>query len=406
MANILICWELGSGWGHVGVLRPLARELLSRGYRVTLAARELGRAAPTFAGMNVRVLQAPCLPPRPKLPFERVECFAHVLANVGYDDPSNLVAMVAGWRGLFELVRPDLVVAEYAPTALLALRGTGVPRAAMGTGFSLPPDVTPLPALVGLGRSTPPRQQVERDEAAVLRSVNQALRAWRGRPMERLANLFHDEVAATVLRTYEELDPFAPRPGIRYGGTWPSEGGDPPLWPAGNGPKVFVYLRQCPARDALLAELRRLGTPTLVAPEGFAAPGEAERTEGPNLRVARRPLDITRVAATCDLGVLNGGHNALAAMLLASRPCLLLPQHLEQHLIARQAKAIECAAIAAAHDAPAALATLQHMIGSRSFAAAAARFATRHATRSGVIALAGVAGELERATVPTLPMRW
>ena len=50
------------------------------------------------------------------------------------------------WRQLLTLLNADLILADYAPTPLLAARCLQVPAVVLGTGFSVPPSVSPLPA--------------------------------------------------------------------------------------------------------------------------------------------------------------------------------------------------------------------------------------------------------------------
>ena len=63
---------------------------------------------------------------------------ADLLARAGMDDPEIVAAMVRGWRQLIDAVRPNLVIADFAPFLLLATRGR-LPTMAVGNGFTLPP---------------------------------------------------------------------------------------------------------------------------------------------------------------------------------------------------------------------------------------------------------------------------
>src|SRR5208337_1246155 len=71
--------------------------------------------------------------------------YAHVLHNIGFDDPRPLAGLMEGWRSLFMAIRPDFVVFEHSPTALLAARGLAVRKMLIGTGFTIPPPVYPFP---------------------------------------------------------------------------------------------------------------------------------------------------------------------------------------------------------------------------------------------------------------------
>ena len=45
----------------------------------------------------------------------------------GYLDRLKLASMVRGWQGLIDLIKPDLIVAEYSPTLCLAAWGEITP---------------------------------------------------------------------------------------------------------------------------------------------------------------------------------------------------------------------------------------------------------------------------------------
>src|SRR5437764_11706080 len=139
MATILLTWELGAGLRHLQRLRPLAAELSRRGHRVFAAVRELSRAHSTFRGVDVALLQAPVKLRPPVSEFRPPLTFPHILHNVGFGDDTELAALASAWRNLIEAVRPDVVVCDHSPTALLALRGVPPRRALIGTGFCCVP---------------------------------------------------------------------------------------------------------------------------------------------------------------------------------------------------------------------------------------------------------------------------
>jgi hypothetical protein len=48
---------------------------------------------------------------------------------------------------MFALARPEVLVADHAPTALLAARLADIPHLAIGNGFAIPPAVSPWPSI-------------------------------------------------------------------------------------------------------------------------------------------------------------------------------------------------------------------------------------------------------------------
>jgi len=70
-----------------------------------------------------------------------------MLANFGFLDRAGLTGMARAWRELYRLVRPDLLVIDHSPTALLAARGTGLRRVLLGTRLSFTTSTSPMPSL-------------------------------------------------------------------------------------------------------------------------------------------------------------------------------------------------------------------------------------------------------------------
>lgn len=330
MRTVALCWELGAGFGHLTTLLPVARALLSRGDRVFLIARNLWSAAQVFCSDGVTFLQAP-LRHGEGLQYDPTPTFSYILHNIGFSEPAGLAGLAAGWRNLFELIRPDLILADHSPTALLAARGLDIPAVVWGTGFYCPPDGSPLPALLPM--SADGAEQARAVEAEMLANANQVLAGWNARPLARLADLYHDGPRRFLL-TFPGLDHYPDRRGDARRGYWPYGPGAAPDWPAGDGPKVFAYLKHYPGLPAILDALTRLKAPTLAYIDG-ADPALRKRFEGPTLRFAPGMLDLRAVVAEAALGITNANIGTMTALLLGGVPLLSIPLQLEQLLVGK-----------------------------------------------------------------------
>lgn len=357
MANtrkkILCTWELGGDLGHVSRLAGLARELLQRGFDVTVALKDLSRSHRFFADMDINLMQAPVWLPR--ITLQRpIACLPDTLLLNGYLEPDPLHALVRGWRSLFALVQPDLLLCDYSPTTLLASHGSGLPRIQVGTGFSEPAtggtiaDWRPWPATDGL---------VARQEQRVLQTINTVLQRVGQTPLQQLSDLF--AVDATFITTYPEFDLYPNRTGApTYCITRNDQAFGPAVsWPAGTGPRIFAYLkRQHPQLPLLLEALSRCSARVFAAcPDGDAA--LMQRFTGPSFTCSTQLVDLEAAVEEADLFVGHGNMGSVTQALRAGKPVVALPIHLEQLLTGRQLQHLKLGALVEKIDTADALAT-------------------------------------------------
>ena len=328
MARILFAWELGSGWGHLTSIHPLAVGLQRRGHRVYAAVRDLTYAEPLFRNLGVGILPAPLLSGRAKNRIDPICTFAQLLHNTTGGDTSTLRALVHAWQGLIECVEPDLLVADHSPTALIATRGTAISRVVVGTGFSAPQPITPFPNWRPQQPNSP--EQLWRDERLMMESVNRTLAP--SCQLAQLADLYRD-VDHTILLTWPELDPFESRPGANYVGPWPELPAKPPTWPDVAGPRVFAYLRPVNALPKILQMLSSRPLSVLLRVSGIDARSLRDEA-GDNIRIETEFVDVATAARDCTLALCHATHIMTMTLLSAGKPLVMLPPFLEQRLTA------------------------------------------------------------------------
>ncbi|MGA2618302.1 MAG: hypothetical protein ABSF26_11875 [Thermoguttaceae bacterium] len=375
MATILLTWELGGGLGHFVNLLPLARGLRGRGHRVFAALRDLSQAEQVFAGLGISYFQAPISAQPCANAIDPPRSFAHILHNEGFGELGRLRAMADAWRNIYDAVRPELLIFDHSPTALLAARSCGAKRALVGTGFFCPLDEYPMPDL----RPWLPADaaRLAHEEDLVLANANEVLASWDREPLPRLSHLYY-QVDEHFLATFPELDHYPDRKGARYWGAWPNVGGKRPDWPGGQDQRVFAYLKPFRALPFLLEQLSQLRYPTIVYGDRIDR-SLRQRFQSATMRMEDEPLDLAEVGRTCDLAILNGNHGTTVAMLLAGKPVLQVPITLEQDIFSAVVARLG-AGLSAGPERPEEIGVnLVTMLGSDEFAAAAGSFAARHA---------------------------
>jgi UDP:flavonoid glycosyltransferase YjiC (YdhE family) len=375
MARFVFAWELGTGYAHVAGFLPVAERLRARGHQVELLLRDLTHADQLLGARDLRFFQAPvdlspATGPSPPLSYPEI------LASCGFARIAPLVGRLRAWRSLYDLLQPDLLILDHAPTALAAARGR-VPCALFGEGFFSPPRISPMPQI--RFDIAAPATRIEESERQVLDNLNRATGALGGPSLERLADLF--DLREDFLCTFAELDPYPERGDARYQGPrFLPDQGDPPPWPDAGGPRLFLYLHATYAYlDELLSQLRRLSCGLLVHVLN-APPGLVRRHQAPNLHIAVRPLNLQQVARECDAAITHGSHGTSACVLLAGRPLLLLPMYTEQMLTARRIADAGAGIAAPGGRRPPPFRTLvKQLLADRKLHSAAAAFAARYA---------------------------
>ena len=333
--HVIFACELGNGLRQADRLLPVAAGLIAAGHRVSVALPQGAPAAQLITTAGHPVLTGPSW--RAEAPPGSLAAnFADVLIQTGYATPEALSELLSGWLTLLRAEAPALVIADFAPTAMLACRVAGIPVAAMGDGYSLPPAVAPLPTMRPWAEL--PAGTLAETDGRVIAVINPTLRALGARPISRMADLFAAE--ATWLCTFSELDHYEGRGEADYFGEVPPPGaGNPVEWPAGTAERVLVMMdsRHRPFRP-LLRALVHLGLPAVVQAWGMT-PELAAELSGPTIRVVTEPVNRDAMLAHCDI-VACQGSGVVAPALLAGRPVLMLPNPVEQMMtlyrVARQ----------------------------------------------------------------------
>ncbi|MBL8514294.1 MAG: hypothetical protein JNJ55_09920 [Betaproteobacteria bacterium] len=327
MKRILFSWEMGSGLGHLGRFQPLHAALVARGATCAMALRELANVHSVFGSNAKDVWQVPV--PRPVQQHGSIHVgYADSLRRVGYGDAAVLEMMLNAWLRIIDAVRPDMLIADYAPTALLAARVAGVPVATFGCTFARPPAENPLP-VYRWWQAGNDGAAIQSIENLVATTCNTVLKRHAAQPIDNLAALLDSRF--DWLTTVRELDHYGSREHGEFVGPMSGlKSGDAPRWPIGLGPRVFVYLRQhAELTQQVLSHLVKRGARTLI----YSPNGETQ--EQPGVIVSNRLIDLAKVCEEADFAISHTGIIA-ESFLLAGKPVLMFPVTIEQHLRARR----------------------------------------------------------------------
>lgn len=394
-ARVLIAWECGSNLGHLARCQAVARALRARGHRVALATREL--PAPSYRHDDSLYLQAPRPGVRAPRAHRPPANYAELLLIQGYSDPRALAQGLRSWMDLIALHRADFVLADYAPTAMLAARLSNVPGAAIGNGFAVPPPDSPWPAIRPDAPSTDPARLTE-SESTLDRNVAQAAALLGIATAPTVRALFGQN---DLLDTFAELDHYGVRPEAHYvGPIFGIPDGLRVCWQNTSVPRICAYLRaSVPGFGQLLDALRGSGAEVIcVIPD--LDPERARRLADRNLRISLRPVVFADLLPEMDLMIGYGGGATMCEALLAETPLLLMPLQVEHAMAAQRVEAIGAAQIIGPHRSTAALSALiRNAMASTELKAGARAFAARHKGYRSADAVSAVVAHIEAHVV-------
>jgi hypothetical protein len=331
---ILFVAELGSGFGHVRRLLPVARAATAAGAVPLFLVSNPEEVAPFTAAEGFAVERAPQPPAGANatqpLPGRVARSFADILGGAGFADRDRLLRTVTAWDATLAALHPVAVVAELSPFLALACLGADIPFLSLGHGFILPPpQLSQFPVLW----NAPPLhdEQLLLDNAAAVCSI-------RGRPGPAtlpvlLAGTAHAVTGFDVLDPYrtERRTPAVGPPGLDVDAPMEAEAAGEPT----NDEDIFAYLLgDVPLTLPILQALAESG----LRGRAFVRRGtEAHRRAlcGSAVAWLDRPVPIRAALRRARAVVHHGSMLMTEESLVSGRVQMVAPLYLEHLLTAR-----------------------------------------------------------------------
>jgi UDP:flavonoid glycosyltransferase YjiC (YdhE family) len=282
--------------------------------------------------MKLQLFQAPHRldPIAPSFPYP--VSYSEMLHNIGFGYSEELYAMASSWQSIYDAVKPDIILFEHSPTAMFAAKSLDVMKVLIGTGFTVPP--LPLPIIRDADPFRVQEACANTDNTLLIANAT-AKRLGLG-DFSSLEQIYSD-VDKTFLMTYPEIDHFGERKTAQYLGAKEEGTGDVPQWPNCHGPKVFTYLQRFEQEQQVIAQLTQCPTSVIVySPYLKSSDAYKLNSIARNIRFFSSPLNLSIVAAECDLAICHGGHGVTAQMLIEGVPVISLPIHQEQVLLGKR----------------------------------------------------------------------
>lgn len=341
--RVLLANAAGAGRGHVVNLGHVARGFAPGADFV--AALGVQTHAAELAGLSPKVIAAPLMsyteaaladPLR-----EGNSTWSDYLAACGFADDEVLQHGLAWWRRCIVAQDISVLVADYAPLALLAARGLRaegweIAIISTGTGYGCPPaHLDRFPNIM------PDHDRVVHPEPEVLARLNWICAEAGLDPLTRLPAL--QEADLTVIWGPAELDPYSALRRDELILPYPAGGTGPAALARSFGAaadELFVYLSTTELDDPAVVEaLCRLP----VARRGYLPAATASvraRLEDSGMVVVPDALPWSEIAARARLVLSAGQHGTVSMAAAAGLPQVALPAHHEQLCTARLARDI------------------------------------------------------------------
>lgn len=331
--RVLFAWELGANYGHLARDLPVAERLRDLGHDVSFAVCDLDGAERTLAPAGFAFVPCPSLSRQSRLAGAPVN-YSDILAQHGYAEKARLSALLRAWVTLLRVAAIDVVVSDFAPTALIAARVLGLRVEVIGPPFSVPPAVSPLPSIRPWDRIT--HEQLVQADTRVLTVMNEVLAEFGAEPLSAVGNLFAG--ITPHITHFAELDCYGPRTSVNYVGPIAGRSSHPRVeWERSDCKRVFAYLQPAlPGLEPLLQGIQQVGAEVICVIPG-APDSMIDRLRRTGLNARNTPVDISVLLRDADAVIGYGSTGLIAESLLRGVPMLLVPLQVEHHLNAIKA---------------------------------------------------------------------
>ncbi len=338
--KVLIVWEHGGNLGHLSRLLPVALALRQAGYDVVFSVADVSSARRYLGALHFDFVMLPRIV---LLVAHESGALNHadVFLKAGFGEAGRAKLCIRQWHDLFKSVKPAAVLVDSSPFALYAARSAGVPALAIGHGFEIPPSQGARPCFTPwVENAVDKAKDLESRLHQAFEDLSQSLPvALRLNAPKSVDDLFQPHQAA--LCTWPEFDHFdrkIVRTGMSsayVGPIWANAlTSEKPNWSEDDGPKVLCYLNLRDKRyDFVWQALKQHGANVLViSPHGV--PGACEAARGWGIQIIENPVLLDSLMRNCDAVVGHGGMGLTSLALHRGKRTLLLPEHMEQAILA------------------------------------------------------------------------
>jgi hypothetical protein len=379
---------LGTDYQHLLSLQSVARFYQTKGYSVWVAARDVSKLKRLFSDVPINIVAAPFTDSAAELGLDKQapRSYADLLRRCGYHHGDALSGLVNAWRSIFSYIKPDLILFDHAPTALLSSRGLSkngkpVGKVSIGMPFSVPDDNRPAGVFFPGDLA---KNDIVHFEDDLVKVVNKVCIEFSMPRIKNLADLFAD-LDKCIFQTYSELNHYGYRSAEQrhktsYVGATVPEFSEAAVFPHFKGPKIYCHVKGSAETPILLKTLQAIECSAIVLVDGI--PDSIIRAhQSRHILYIDKPVNMQDVLEKTTFAILNGGINSVSLFLKVGTPVALFPLHIEQFLMAKRVEALNAGFQINLSDVDSALVGLQK-VNSRQKKVAAGLFEEKYRSDS------------------------
>lgn len=323
----MIAWELGNNFGHLLRDLEIARLLREIGHQVIFVVCDTRIASLILTPNRFTYLQAPRTVITNYKNRNPAVNYSDLLLHLGWNDSESVHGAISAWKNIYLLTKPDIIIADHAPTAIFTALLLKIPYSLLGTGFEIPPESQPLPPFFPLN----PDSQASAifAEKKVLDTINTTCHRSRNKPVRQISEFFC--TPRKILATFPELDHYGERLQTYYSGVfYGSEIGKTVEWFESTQTKVLVYLRSSVTNFRnILSSIKSLNYQAICCIPDISHEDET-KLSSKTIKISREPLNLDKLTKTSDIAVGYGSLGFSSQCFQAGVPMILMPHVLEQ----------------------------------------------------------------------------
>lgn len=329
MGRILYSWEHGSGYGHATKMKNVCKCITN--HDILIAGKQLDKVQQYFSYRDLtEIYQSPYIEAKANDEYSNAVTYSQMLMLLSGSTIDQVSFLVKSWKNLIEKTKPDILLSDFSPMALLVAQSLGIKTKAIGTGYEIPSYDGYLPSLIPWNPEDQSKVCIESDDK-FLNLIEIAFRNNNITPPTDLSGLTDKSESLFIIP--KGMDHFD-----REGGNFQNfrfiERGmdDGKIWETYK-PKVFFFLKGVHERVLeTLINLRYEFEIRGVISNLTNTNRDFLRNKG--LFVYNSLIDLEEVLPQTDLIIFNGGINTLKKVGLYNTNSIIIPAHGEQRLTA------------------------------------------------------------------------